>query len=163
VRVTRERLPLVTSLQLCVLAARAAGITALDGVHLDLEDDAGFAVACRQAADFGFDGKTLIHPKQVALANEIFGPAAGEVEWAGRGGSGVGGRGERGPRRCPGARSRGGRARRPSDREPARRRRTPHAGPGRGDRRAREVLISGGASPESVAPRRSSASRPEAR
>ncbi len=83
-RVTRERLALLTSLQLCVLAARSAGITALDGVHLDLDDDAGFAAACRQAADFGFDGKTLIHPKQVALANEVFGPAAGEVDWARR-------------------------------------------------------------------------------
>lgn len=83
-RVTRERLPLVTSLQLCVLAARSARITALDGVHLDLDDDAGFAEACRQAADFGFDGKTLIHPRQVALANEVFAPAASEVEWARR-------------------------------------------------------------------------------
>ena len=84
VRVTRERLPLLTSLQLCVLAARAAGITALDGVHLDLDDDAGFAAACRQAAEFGFDGKTLIHPKQVATANEVFAPAASEVDWARR-------------------------------------------------------------------------------
>ena len=83
-RATRERLPLLTSLQLCVLAARSAGITALDGVHLDLEDDAGFAEACRQAADCGFDGKTLIHPRQVAVANEVFAPAASEVEWARR-------------------------------------------------------------------------------
>jgi citrate lyase subunit beta/citryl-CoA lyase len=83
-RATRERLPLLTSLQLCVLAARAAGITALDGVHLDLDDDAGFAAACRQAADFGFDGKTLIHPKQVAIANEVFAPAASDVDWARR-------------------------------------------------------------------------------
>jgi citrate lyase subunit beta / citryl-CoA lyase len=83
-RVARERLPLLTSLQLCVLAARSVGITALDGVHLDLDDDAGFAAACRQAADFGFDGKTLIHPKQVATANEVFAPAATDVEWARR-------------------------------------------------------------------------------
>jgi citrate lyase subunit beta/citryl-CoA lyase len=83
-RVTRDRLPLLTSLQVCVLAARATGITALDGVHLGLDDDAGFAAACRQAADFGFDGKTLIHPKQIATANEVFAPAAGEVDWARR-------------------------------------------------------------------------------
>ena len=83
-RPTRDRLPLLTSLQICVLAARAAGITALDGVHLDLDDDAGFAAACRQAADLGFDGKTLIHPRQVAAANEAFAPAAAEVEWARR-------------------------------------------------------------------------------
>jgi citrate lyase subunit beta/citryl-CoA lyase len=83
-RATRERLPLLTSLQLCVLAARAAGITALDGVHLDLDDEVGFAAACRQAADFGFDGKTLIHPRQVAIANEVFAPAASDVDWARR-------------------------------------------------------------------------------
>ena len=83
-RPTRDRLPLLTSLQICVLAARAAGISALDGVHLDLDDDAGFAAACRQAADLGFDGKTLIHPRQVAAANEAFAPAVAEVEWARR-------------------------------------------------------------------------------
>src|SRR5262249_19712119 len=53
-RHTREREPLLTSLGLCVLAARAAGVAALDGVHLDLDDAAGFAAACRQAADMGF-------------------------------------------------------------------------------------------------------------
>jgi citrate lyase subunit beta / citryl-CoA lyase len=83
-RPTRDRLPLLTSLELCVLAARAAGITALDGVHLDLDDEHGFAAACRQAADLGFDGKTLIHPRQVATANEVFAPAASEVDWARR-------------------------------------------------------------------------------
>lgn len=83
-RAAPKRVPLLTSLQLCVLAARAAGITALDGVHLDLDDDAGFSAACRQAADFGFDGKTLIHPKQVAVANEIFAPTASDVDWARR-------------------------------------------------------------------------------
>jgi len=83
-RPVRDRVPLLTSLQLCVLAARAAGVVALDGVHLDLEDDAGFAAACRQAADLGFDGKTLIHPRQVAAANEAFAPAAREVDWARR-------------------------------------------------------------------------------
>jgi citrate lyase subunit beta/citryl-CoA lyase len=83
-RATRDRLPLLTSLQLCVLAARAAGITALDGVHLDLDDEAGFTAACRQAADLGFDGKTLIHPKQVGIANDVFAPAASDVDWARR-------------------------------------------------------------------------------
>jgi citrate lyase subunit beta/citryl-CoA lyase len=83
-RARPERLPLLTSLQLCVLAARAAGITALDGVHLDLDDEAGFTAACRQAADFGFDGKTLIHPRQVAIANEVFAPAASDLDWARR-------------------------------------------------------------------------------
>src|SRR5215510_11018741 len=73
-RHTRERLPLLTSLQLCVLAARAYGLSALDGVHLDLEDDAGFAAVCRQALELGFDGKTLIHPKTIATANALFAP-----------------------------------------------------------------------------------------
>jgi citrate lyase subunit beta/citryl-CoA lyase len=83
-RHTRDRLPLITSLSLCVLAARAAGVAALDGVHLDLDDAAGFEAACRQAADLGFDGKTLIHPKTIDKANEIFAPAAPDVAWARR-------------------------------------------------------------------------------
>jgi citrate lyase subunit beta / citryl-CoA lyase len=83
-RHTRDRAPLLLSLELCVLAARATGITALDGVHLDLEDDVGFAAACRQAADLGFDGKTLIHPRTIAMANEIFAPSASDVDWARR-------------------------------------------------------------------------------
>ena len=97
-RPSRDRIPLLTSLELCVLAARAAGITALDGVHLDLDDEAGFAAACRQAAELGFDGKTLIHPRQVAAANEAFAPSASEVDWARRviaahADAGAGGRG----------------------------------------------------------------------
>jgi citrate lyase subunit beta/citryl-CoA lyase len=83
-RHTRAREPLLTSLGLCVLAARAAGVAALDGVHLDLDDDAGFAAACRQAADMGFDGKTLIHPKQIDAANVAFSPTETEVDWAQR-------------------------------------------------------------------------------
>jgi citrate lyase subunit beta/citryl-CoA lyase len=83
-RHTRDRLPLLTSLELCVLAARAAGVAALDGVHLDLDDDAGFEAACRQAVDLGFDGKTLIHPKTIARANAIFAPAPPAVDWARR-------------------------------------------------------------------------------
>jgi citrate lyase subunit beta/citryl-CoA lyase len=83
-RHTRDRLPLLTSLELCVLAARAAGVAALDGVHLDLDDDAGFEAACRQAVDLGFDGKTLIHPKTIARANAIFAPAPPDVDWARR-------------------------------------------------------------------------------
>ena len=83
-RHTRDRRPLLVSLELCVLAARAAGVAALDGVHLDLDDDAGFEAACRQATDLGFDGKTRIHPKTIAQANEIFAPAASDVQWARR-------------------------------------------------------------------------------
>ena len=56
----------------------------LDGVHLNLEDDEGFTYACHQAADMGFDGKTLIHPKTIATANAIFAPSPGAVAWARR-------------------------------------------------------------------------------
>jgi citrate lyase subunit beta/citryl-CoA lyase len=81
---TRDRLPLVTSLSLAILAARAHGLAVLDGVHLDLADDEGFAAACRQGRELGFDGKTLIHPKQIAAANAAFAPTPEEVEWSRR-------------------------------------------------------------------------------
>ena len=79
---TRDRLPMITALGLCMLAARAAGIAILDGVHLDLADDEGFAYSCRQGKELGFDGKTLIHPKTIDVANEVFGPSEEEVEWS---------------------------------------------------------------------------------
>ena len=79
---TPGRLPMVTSLSLCVLAARAHGLAILDGVHLDLADDEGFADSCRQGLEFGFDGKTLIHPKTIDKANEIFAPSAEEIDWS---------------------------------------------------------------------------------
>jgi citrate lyase subunit beta / citryl-CoA lyase len=81
---TRDRLPLLTALQLALLAARAYGLAALDGVHLDLSDDEGFALACRQGRELGFDGKTLIHPKQIEAANTAFAPSAEEVAWSRR-------------------------------------------------------------------------------
>ena len=79
---TRERLPMLASLGYCVLAARAAGIAILDGVHLDLADDEGFAFSCRQGRELGFDGKTLIHPKTVDAANAIFAPSDADLAWA---------------------------------------------------------------------------------
>lgn len=79
---TRDRLPMITSLGLCMLAARAYGLAILDGVHLDLDDSEGFAFACRQGRELGFDGKTLIHPKTIPTANEIFAPSAEEVAWS---------------------------------------------------------------------------------
>jgi len=81
---TRDRLPLLTALQLALLAARASRLAALDGVHLDLSDDEGFALACRQGRELGFDGKTLIHPKQIEAANTAFAPSAEEVAWSRR-------------------------------------------------------------------------------
>jgi citrate lyase subunit beta/citryl-CoA lyase len=79
---TPDRIPFITSLGLCLLAARAAGIAVLDGVHLDLDDDEGFAAACRQGRELGFDGKTLIHPKTIDVANGVFAPTEDEVDWS---------------------------------------------------------------------------------
>jgi len=81
---TEMRLPVVTSLGLCLLAARAENIDILDGVYLDLNDDDGFRASCRQGLEFGFDGKTLIHPKQLDWANEVFAPSPSDLEFAGR-------------------------------------------------------------------------------
>jgi citrate lyase subunit beta/citryl-CoA lyase len=77
---TALRLPMITALGLCLLAARAHGLAILDGVYLDLQDEEGFAAACMQGAELGFDGKTLIHPKQIDAANRAFAP--GEEETA---------------------------------------------------------------------------------
>lgn len=67
---------------LAVMAARAHGLAVLDGVHLDLNDDAGLQVACAQGRDQGFDGKTLIHPRQIAAANDAFAPTPEELDTA---------------------------------------------------------------------------------
>lgn len=72
------------ALTLTVMAARMAGLSVLDGVWNDLEDDAGLAAACRRASAFGFDGKTLIHPRQIDACNAAFTPAIEEVEAARR-------------------------------------------------------------------------------
>jgi citrate lyase subunit beta/citryl-CoA lyase len=79
-----ERAPLQAALALSVCAARAFGLSVLDGVYNALEDDAGFALQCRQAVDFGFDGKTLIHPRQVEPCNLAFTPDAAQIAWAER-------------------------------------------------------------------------------
>ncbi|MFN3943973.1 MAG: HpcH/HpaI aldolase/citrate lyase family protein [Allosphingosinicella sp.] len=70
------------ALQRIVLAARAAGVPAFDGVYNKLDDEEGLAEQCREGRAFGFDGKSLIHPGQIATANRIFSPAPGEVEEA---------------------------------------------------------------------------------
>ena len=79
---TPMRLPMITSLGLCLLAARAYGLAVLDGVYLDLSDDAGFEASCVQGLELGFDGKTLIHPKTIDAANRVFAPSEKEIEWS---------------------------------------------------------------------------------
>ena len=72
---TPDRQPVLTALGLTLLAARAHGLACLDGVHNALRDEAGLRAACEQARAMGFDGKTLIHPAQIAIANEAFAPS----------------------------------------------------------------------------------------
>ena len=74
------RAGLVLSLQTIVLAARAAGIVAFDGVWNRLDDPEGLAAECAEGRTFGFDGKTLIHPNQIEIANRAFGPDEAELE-----------------------------------------------------------------------------------
>jgi len=76
------RAPMLPWLSLALTAARAEGLDILDGVYNNISDMDGFRAECEQGRDFGFDGKTLIHPTQVEPANEIFAPPAAEVEWA---------------------------------------------------------------------------------
>lgn len=78
-RHTPSREETLLARSLAVLAARAHGLAVLDGVHLDLQDDAGLTEACRQGRNQGFDGKTLIHPKQIAAANAAFAPTDDEL------------------------------------------------------------------------------------
>jgi citrate lyase subunit beta/citryl-CoA lyase len=76
------RAPLLPALAQALLAARRAGIAILDGVYNNVQDADGFAAECRQGREFGFDGKTLIHPGQVEPCNAAFSPSAAEVEEA---------------------------------------------------------------------------------
>ncbi|MGO4603185.1 HpcH/HpaI aldolase/citrate lyase family protein [Terrabacter sp. 2YAF2] len=74
------RAAIQTSLQLAILAARAAGVAVVDGVYNDVKDSDGFLDEARQGREMGFDGKTLIHPGQVGAANEVFAPSEAQVE-----------------------------------------------------------------------------------
>ena len=78
------RAPLVPHLATVLLAARAAGVLALDGVYNDVRDLEGFEAECRQGAELGFDGKTLVHPGQIEPANRVWAPDEDEVEHAHR-------------------------------------------------------------------------------
>ncbi|MRX50712.1 CoA ester lyase [Paracoccus sp. S-4012] len=79
-----DRLGLLTGLGLCLLAARAHGRVIVDGVYNAFKDEAGLAAECAEGRDMGFDGKTLIHPAQVATANAAFAPSEDDVTLARR-------------------------------------------------------------------------------
>ena len=83
-RFRADRLPLLTSLGLCVLAAKANGVVIVDGVYNAFKDDDGLKVECDQGRDMGFDGKTLIHPAQVDVTNAAFAPSEAEIDLARR-------------------------------------------------------------------------------
>lgn len=81
-RLGTDRMPLLSALTATVMAARAAGMVALDGVCNALDDAPRFAGECAQGAMLGFDGKTLIHPSQIDTANAAFGPTEEDLAWA---------------------------------------------------------------------------------
>ncbi|SEM01140.1 (3S)-malyl-CoA thioesterase [Roseovarius azorensis] len=83
-RVRSDRLPLMTALQMIVMAARAARIVAVDGVYNRFRDGDGLKAECEQGRDLGFDGKTLIHPAQIEIANTAFAPTNSEIDLAER-------------------------------------------------------------------------------
>lgn len=83
-RIVKGRGPLLPWLAQALAAARAYGIQALDGVHNDIADAEGLRAECQQGRDMGFDGKTLIHPSQVDICNEVFSPSADEIAEARR-------------------------------------------------------------------------------
>ncbi|MFK7745792.1 MAG: CoA ester lyase [Roseobacter sp.] len=83
-RFRADRLPMMAGLGLCLLAAKAHDVAIIDGVYNAFKDDDGLTAECEQGRDMGFDGKTLIHPAQVAIANAAFAPTAQEIDTAER-------------------------------------------------------------------------------
>jgi len=79
---TSNRAPVLTALSLCLLAARAYGLVCVDGVYNAFKDDDGLRAACLQGRKLGFDGKTLIHPAQLAVTNDVFAPSPEDLELA---------------------------------------------------------------------------------
>ncbi|WP_299294590.1 CoA ester lyase [uncultured Tateyamaria sp.] len=79
-----DREPLLTGLGLCLLAAKAHGCAIIDGVYNAFKDTAGLEIECTQGRDMGFDGKTLIHPAQIDIANTAFSPSEDEIDLARR-------------------------------------------------------------------------------
>jgi len=83
-RDTLDRAPMMTSLGLCLLAARAHGLICIDGVYNKFRDTDTLRRHCEQGRDMGFDGKTLIHPAQIEVANEVFAPSEDDLDLARR-------------------------------------------------------------------------------
>jgi (3S)-malyl-CoA thioesterase len=83
-RTRPDRLPMQMSLQMMLLAARGNDVIAVDGVYNQFKDEEGLRAECDQGRDLGFDGKTLIHPAQVAVTNECFAPSEAELDLARR-------------------------------------------------------------------------------
>lgn len=83
-RAGHRREPMLYALGAAIMAARAAGIVAIDGVYNAFKDAEGLAAECEQGRDLGFDGKSLIHPDQIAVANAAFAPSDAEVDLARR-------------------------------------------------------------------------------
>jgi citrate lyase subunit beta/citryl-CoA lyase len=81
-RLVPGRAPMLSWLSTCIAAARIHGVDILDGVYNDLGNMEGFAAECAQGVELGFDGKTLIHPNQIAPCNKAFSPSADEVAQA---------------------------------------------------------------------------------
>jgi citrate lyase subunit beta / citryl-CoA lyase len=81
-RQTAGREAFLPFLSLSVAAARAHGLVIFDGVHNEIDDLVALETVCRQGADFGFDGKSLIHPSHLAICNRAFAPPAEEVAWS---------------------------------------------------------------------------------
>ena len=79
-----DRLPMQAGLGLCLLAAKAQGLTIVDGVYNAFKDDDGLRAECEQGRDMGFDGKTLIHPAQLEIANAAFAPSEAAIDLARR-------------------------------------------------------------------------------
>jgi citrate lyase beta subunit len=81
---TETRAPVATALGLCVLAARAYKLTILDGVYNAIKDEDGLRASCTQGREMGFDGKTLIHPAQISVTNDVYAPSEADLALANR-------------------------------------------------------------------------------
>lgn len=77
-----DRMALITALQTCLLAARVAGVACVDGVYNAFKDGDGLTAECEQGRALGMDGKTLIHPAQIEIANRIYAPSEAQIDLA---------------------------------------------------------------------------------